>query len=151
MRSSMIILSALAIGATSVLAVGAARLVGEEVKAALPAEFADVSGVAAVEVKDAAGRVVLQGAFGAAEADDDGDVERKATLAAKDGSSASGEAEVETGKAGSGAAKQEVEVSVEKLAPSATYTIHLDGRQAASFTTDDKGKAEVELTSASGK
>ena len=41
--------------------------------------------------------------------------------------------------------------TVEKLSPRTAYTIHLDGRQAASFTTDDKGKAEVELTAASSK
>jgi hypothetical protein len=147
----MIILSAVAIGATSILAVGAARLVGEEAKTVLPAEFTDVSGISSVEVRDASGRVILQGTLGAPADDDDGEVERKATLAAKDGSSASGEAEVEFGKSGSVAATQEVEVSVEKLAVSTIYTVHLDGRQAASFTTDDNGKAEVELASASAR
>ena len=151
MRSSMIILAAAAIGAVAVGAAIAVPRSADETVAALPAEFTDVSALSKVEVRDAAGRVVLSGTLGAPADDDDGDVERKTALTAAEGATGAGEAEVETGKAGSGDTKQEVEVTVEKLSPSTAYTIHLDGRQAASFTTDDKGKAEVELSAASSK
>ena len=133
-------------------AAGAAALLSaDEPARALPAELGDVSAVRAIEVRDAAGRAVLGGELGAAETADDGEVERKAVLAARDGSAASGEAEIETGKGASGAVEQEVEIDVRGLAPSAEYALLLDGRTAATFTTDAKGAAEVELASAGGR
>ena len=148
MRTSKTILTAVLFGlAALVVAGGAALIRADEPKQPLPAEAGDVSRASAVEVRDASGAVVLQGMFGEAPASSDGDVERKATLAARDGSAASGEAEIEVSRSASGEVEQEVELDAEKLAPSAPYTLHLDGRQVASFTTDAKGGAEVELTS----
>ncbi len=152
MRASKSILTAALFGLAALVAAGAALTRADEAKQPLPTDAGDVSRASAVEVRDASGRVVLQGTFGeAAPASSDGDVERKATLAARDGSSASGEAEVEVTRSSSGAVEQEVELDAEKLAPSAAYTLHLDGRQVASFTTDAKGGAEVELTSSPRK
>jgi hypothetical protein len=147
MRTLVIILSAVTLAGGAAAAV----LFAADDKRPLPAELGDVSAARAIEVKDAAGRTVLHGELGAAETADDGDVERKATLAARDGSGASGEAEIEVSRSSSGAVEQEVEIDVEKLSPSATYTLLVDGRPAATFTTDDKGGAEVELASAGGR
>ena len=128
-------------------AAGAAYLKAEETRPRLSAEAGDLSAATTVEVKDAAGRVVLSGTFGAATTDDDGAAERKAPLAG-DGS---GEAEVEVEKRASGAPVQELEIDVKGLGAATTYTIHVDGRAAGSFTTDAAGEAEVEMSSAGGR
>jgi hypothetical protein len=150
-RFNVIILSTAVLAAATVGAVVAARSEAHEQQVALPAEFADVSGIAVAEVRDAAGKVILDGAFtGNPEAN--GDLERKARLAAKDGSAATGEAEIEVSRSEkSGTKSVEVELDVSELAASTTYTLHLDGRQAASFTTDAKGEAEIELVPDAGK
>jgi len=148
MRSSTFIVAGVVLAAATAAVTGAALLRADGPAQALPAEAGDLSTAATVEVRDASGRAVLSGALAAAAADSDGDVERKAPLAATDGSAASGEAEVEVSKSKSGAAEQELEVDVKGLAASTAYTIHVDGRAAGSFTTDASGEAEVELSSA---
>ena len=147
-RTLTIILSAAAIVAVTGGAITFARAEAEEQQFTLPAEFTDLAAIAAIEVRDASGSVVLHGTFaGTPEAD--GNLERKAKLAAKDGSAATGEAEIEIEKSEkTGAVKVEVDLDVAKLAASTAYSFHLDGRLAASFTTDAKGEAEVELVSA---
>jgi len=148
-RTLTIILSAAAIAGVCFGAVSLARA-AEEQQSTLPAEFTDVSTIATVEVRDAGGRVILQGTFaGTPEAN--GDLERKAQLAATDGSAASGEAEIEIERSKSGALEIEVELDVAKLGASTAYGFFLDGRQAALFTTDAKGEAEIELAPAAGK
>jgi hypothetical protein len=112
----------------------------------MPAEAGDLAQAASIEVRDAGGQVVLSGRFGAGDTDDDdGDVERKAELTAASGS-AKGEAEIEiSGEAG--APGQELEVEVEGLQAGAAFTVQLDGRQVATLTTDDRGRAEATFTS----
>jgi carbon monoxide dehydrogenase subunit G len=148
----IIFLSLAAVAAVTLGGVAAARVADDdEQQMTLPAEIGDVSAATAVEVRDAAGRVVLQGTL-AGTADASGEIERKAKLAAGDGSSASGEAEIEVVRSkATGAMEVEVDLDVAGLAAATTYTFHLDGRQAASFTTDAKGKAEIELAPAAGK
>ena len=56
-----------------------------------------------------------------------------------------GKAEVEV-SAKNGSVDKELEVDVHKLAPGAAFSLLIDGRQEASFTTDRHGAAELELT-----
>lgn len=98
---------------------------------------------AAAEVKDAQGRVVLQGPFAAVEEEDD-DVERKATLKPTGvDADAAGEAEVEFAKGAP--ADQEIEFSVTGLQPGGTFTFAIDGQDVGTATADKNGEAEIEL------
>jgi hypothetical protein len=116
-----------------------------EDKGTLAAEAGDLSGAAAIEVRDQGGQVVLSGTFGAGDTDDDGgDVERVAELKAPSGA-ARGEAEIEI-SGGAGGTKQELEVDVEGLPAAATFTVVVDGQSVATITTDARGKADAELS-----
>ena len=111
----------------------------------LPAEAGDLSTVAAIEVRDAGGQALLSGTFGAGEKDDDGDVERRADLTAPSGA-ARGEAEIELSTE-AGEPAQELEFEVEGLPAGASLALFLDGRQVATFTTDERGRASAEMAS----
>jgi hypothetical protein len=152
MRAAIILLSAAGVAATAAAGIAAARVGDDdEQQMTLPADIGDVSGATAVEVRDASGRVALSGTL-AGTADASGEIERKAKLAASDGTSATGEAEIEIVRSKTTSAMEvEVDLDVEKLAASTPYTLHLDGRQAASFTTDAKGTAEIELGPAAAR
>ena len=109
-----------------------------------PAQVGDYTNAATAEVKDAQGQVILRGQFVQADEEDD-DIERKATLrAAGSDADAAGEAEVEY--ASSGAAQQEVEFSIRNVDPKAAYTFLIDGRDVATATANDKGRASLEWT-----
>ena len=96
-----------------------------------------------VQVKNAQGQVVLQGEF-TAPVDEDGDLERRATLAPTGvDADAAGEAEVEFAKAN--ATSQEVEFSVQNVQAGASFTFVIDGIDVASATSDRRGRADVEL------
>jgi hypothetical protein len=132
----------------AVAAVGIARLDGADREAPLPAALGDLSRATAVQVKDAEGRVVLEGTFGAEQTDDDGAKERKAVLAAPNGKG-NGEAEIEV--VGGSAPRVDLEIEVEGLAGGQTFSVHVDGQHAATITTDAGGDCEVELSSGSGQ
>ena len=117
---------------------------------ALPADTPDLSTASMVEVKDGSGLVVLAGQLVDIPEDDD-DVERKAELRGSGISAgATGFAEVEVAKTNN-QIDQEVEVSVSKLAASATYSVFVDGKQLGTFQTNKGGNAEVELTTSQVK
>jgi len=85
----------------------------------------DYTNAATVQVRDGQGQIVLEGQFTPA-VEEDGDVERRATLAATGvDADATGEAEVEFAKAAP--SDQEVEFSVTNLAAGATFTFVIDG------------------------
>ena len=103
----------------------------------------DFTNAAVAEVKDAQGQVLLQGQFENTESDDE-DTERKATLKPTGiVADAAGEAEVEFAK--SAPTAQEVEFSVRGLPPGTALAFVIDGQQVATATTDQRGRAEVEL------
>jgi hypothetical protein len=116
-------------------------------EASLPVDVGDLSNASTVEIKDNSGAVVLTGHLVEIPEDDD-DLERKATLAGSGASSkATGEVEVEVSKIDD-RLDQEVEVSVSRLSPGATYTVFIDAKQLGTFQTTQDGKAELELTTA---
>jgi hypothetical protein len=105
---------------------------------------ADFRNAAVVEVRNAQGQVVLEGRF-AAPVEEDGGLERRATLAPTGvDADAAGEAEVEFAK--TAPTEQEVEFSVKNLPAGAAFTFVVDGGEVATATTDRRGRAEVELS-----
>jgi len=103
----------------------------------------DFTNAAVAQVRDARGQVVLQGDF-MPPVEEDGGFERRATLAPTGvDPDAAGEAEVEYTTAGT--PLQEVEFSVENLEPRANVVFVIDGTDVATATTDQRGRAEVEL------
>jgi hypothetical protein len=144
--------SKLAMGlAFALLAAGGAASVGAaDQKQPLPADVGDLSNAAEVEVRDSSGQAVLRGRLEVDE--DEADKEKKGRLTATAEGAGAGEAEVEVRRNSSGAVvRQEVEIKVEKLAAGASFTIHVDGKQVGSITTDAKGTADVEFVSAVGR
>jgi len=118
---------------------------GREIKQPLPASLDDLAAVRLVEVRDAAGQTVLGGSFTMA-TKKNGDVEGEATLAATGAhADAAGKAEVEV-SARNGNVEKELEVEVSNLAPGATFSLFIDGQQAAVITTNPRGAAELEMT-----
>ena len=110
-------------------------------QAATPA--GDFTNAATAQVRDAQGQIVLQGQF-MPPVEEDGGLERIATLAPTGiDTDAAGEAEVEFAK--TAPAVQEVEFSVENLQAGATFTFVIDGTDVATATTDQRGRAEVEM------
>jgi hypothetical protein len=123
-----------------------ARSDAEEVKHALPAALGSLAEVKRVEVKDADGQVVLSGDFGGSKVGGK-EIERKAALAGTSlAPEARGKAEIEFSAEGSGADERELEMKVERLAAGATFRLFVDGQEVASFVTNHRGEAEVELS-----
>jgi hypothetical protein len=125
-----------------------AAVTGEvrELRQPLPASLDDLAAVRLVEVRDAAGQIVLRGSFTMA-TQTNGDVEGEATLAATGvDEDAAGKAEVEVSTR-NGNVDKELEVEVSKLAPGTTFNLFIDGQQAAIITTNQRGAAELEMTS----
>jgi hypothetical protein len=123
-------------------------IVAQSNEASLPEDVGDLSNATTVEVKDSTGAVVLRGHFVDSPEDDD-DVERKATLTGGGTTAkATGEAEIEVSRSNN-RLDQEVEVSVSNLDPAATYTVFVDAKQLGTFQTNQNGKAELELATAS--
>jgi len=118
---------------------------GREIKQPLPQSLDDLAKVRLVEVRDAGGQIVLGGSFTMA-TKKNGDVEGEATLAATGvDTDAVGKAEVEVSTR-NGNVEKELEVEVSNLAPGATFSLFIDGQQAAVITTNPRGHAELEMT-----
>jgi hypothetical protein len=116
-----------------------------EVKEPLPSSVGDLAAVKLVEIKDAAGQIVLGGSF-TVENKQNGEVEGKAVLAGTGvNAAAKGEAEFEVSPKRSGATEKELEVSVRKLAPGTTFALFVDGRRLTTFSTNHLGAAKLEM------
>ena len=87
-----------------------------------------------VEIHDDGDQVVLNGAFS----------NYKAPLA-NTGTNAKGLAEIEIEKVGTNL-KQEIEVAVENLVPSASFKLLVDGKEVATFLTSSAGKRAMKFT-----
>jgi hypothetical protein len=118
-----------------------------EVRQTLPQSLGELTAARLIEVRDAGGQTVLTGTLTFAD-ERDGEVEGEANLTgAGAAAGASGKAEVEVSAEKGGARSQEIELEARGLAPGASYTLHLDGRQAGAFNTDARGAAEFEWSS----
>ncbi len=116
----------------------------EDIKKPMPSGIGALSEARLVEVKDASGQVVLSGKFGDAKVSKN-EIERSALLTHTGvDADAKGIAELEISKNRT-PTKQEVELTVKQLAPATAYTLVIDGHEVASFTTNSRGEAELEI------
>ena len=123
----------------------------QEVKQPLPPSVGDLTVAKLVEIKDAAGQIVLSGSF-VVENKQDSHVEGKALLTGTGiNAEAKGEAEFEVSTNRNGGTEKELEVSVRKLAPGTSYSMFVDGQQVATFSTNQRGAAELEMKDAPTK
>lgn len=123
----------------------------QEVKQPLPSSVGDLARAKLVEIKDAAGQIVLSGSL-VVENKPDGDVEGIALLRGTGiNATARGEAEFEVSTNKTGGTERELEVSVSKLAPATTYSMVIDGQQVATFSTNQRGAAKLEMKDAPTK
>ena len=131
-----------AIGLTVTIAVGTyltARLAAQTP----PPDAFDFTNAVHAEVRDARGQAILRGQFMASDTDPN-EIERKATLAPTGiDADASGEAEIELSTSGN-RRRQEVEFNVRNLQPGGVFTFVIDGRDFATVTADNRGRAEHE-------
>jgi hypothetical protein len=103
----------------------------------------DFSNAVFAEVRDARGQAILRGQFTTSDTDPN-DTERKATLTPTGiDADASGEAEIEVSRSGN-TRRQEIEFEVRNLQPGGVFTFVIDGRDFATVTADNRGRAEHE-------
>lgn len=123
----------------------------QKVKHDLPASVNNLAAAKLVEIKDATGQLILSGNF-IAENKQGGDIEGKALLTGIGiNTGAKGEAEFEVSRNKNGGTEEELEVSVRKLTPSTSFSLFVDGRQVATFSTNLRGAAELEMKDAPTK
>ena len=136
------------IGLLAVLLVAgvvASRLVPAvgEAGSALP----DLSHAQFVEVRDARGRTVLSGEFRERE-DPLGNVTRDAALVDRPGHHVIGEIEINIPGPHSMAPGQELEIDIIEMSPNSKYSLFIDDREVATFSTDDRGSIDMEVHAA---
>ena len=106
-------------------------------------QMGDVSDAQIVEIRDHRGVTVLSGEF-RSRVDALGNTELDAALADRQGRPAIGEIEVEIPAPDRGR-HLELEVDVIGLPPLERFTVFIDDRAVAIFTTDDRGSIDREL------
>jgi hypothetical protein len=122
-----------------------------KVKLPLPSSVGDLAAAKLVEIKDAAGQIVLSGNF-VVENKQGNDVEGKALLTGTGIiAGAKGEAEFEVSSSSSGGMEKELELSVGKLTPETSFSILVNGQQVATFMTNQHGVAKLEMKDAPAK
>ena len=97
-----------------------------------------------VEIRNSAGAVVLSGEF-RSRVDSLGNMEKDAELTDQQGRTVIGEVELEIPAAGREHRRPELEVDVIHLQPRQRYIVVVDDRTVGTFTTDDRGSADMEL------
>lgn len=126
-------------------------------KLPLPPMLTNLAAVEVVEIKDAGGQVILSARFTAGNTAKAGDeVERIATLTGTTtgtttgATGATGKVEIEISTKNN-TSEQELEIEVRGLSANTTYRVFVDGQDVAALTTDAKGEAEIEWSSAPAK
>jgi len=107
-------------------------------------ELGDVSEAQVVEIRDQDGMTVMSGEF-RSHVDALGNTEKDAALMDRRGRRVIGEVELEVPAPGRENRRPELEVDIIELAPRQTYTVVVDDRPVATFTTDDRGSIDMEL------
>ena len=109
----------------------------------------DFRNAAVAEVHDTQGHVLLRGTFAPVESDDEGEVERLATMtAAPPEVTASGEAEVEYET--NAPSEQEVELTLTGVTAGAEINFIIDGQRVATTRADQRGRVAVEVAVKAG-
>jgi len=107
-------------------------------------ELGDVSGADLVEIRDHRGVTVLSGEF-RSRVDALGNTEKDAALLDRGGRRVVGEVELELPARGRENRRPEIEVDIMDLAPRQAFTVAVDDRVVATFTTDDRGSVDMEV------
>jgi len=107
-------------------------------------ELGDVSEAQVVEIRDQGGVTILSGEF-RTRVDALGNTEKDAALMDRSGRRVIGEVELEVPAPGRGNRRPELEVDIIELRPRQTFTVVVDDRPVATFTTDDRGSIDMEL------
>ena len=139
-------LLALLITICGLLIVGGATmpiLTGENARPA-PVVIGDVSEAHIVEIRDEHGQAVLFGEF-RSRVDTLGNIEKDAALIDRRGHTVVGEVEIEIPAVGRENRRPELEVDIIGLPGRAAFTIVIDDRTVARFTTDDRGSVDMEI------
>jgi hypothetical protein len=109
----------------------------------------DFRNAAVAEVHDTQGHVLLRGTFAPVESDDEGEVERLATMAAASPEvTASGEAEVEYDT--NAPSEQELELTLTGVTAGAEINFIIDGQRVATIKADQRGRVAIEVAVKAG-
>ena len=114
-----------------------------------PVQWGDLSEAQIVEIRAADGRTVLSGEF-RTRTDPMGNIEKDAALTDRSGSQVIGEVEIEVPGANRSDQRQELEIDIISLPSNALFTVVVDDRPTATFTTDDRGSIDLEIEAVSG-
>ena len=109
-----------------------------------PIALGDVADAQVVEIRDQRDRVVLTGEF-RSHVDKLGNTEKDAALTDTQGRTVIGEVEVEIPSASRTDRRPELEVDILGLPVRETFTVVIDDRVVARFTTDDRGGVDMEV------
>lgn len=104
----------------------------------------DLGSATVVEIRNANGAVVLSGEF-RSRVDSLGNTEKDAELKNQRGDEVIGEVEIELPAPGRDHVRPELEVDVINLQPRQVHTVVINDRIVGTFTTDDRGSADLEL------
>ena len=137
-------------GLVAVLAVFlAAGVVASQFAPAAPetgSTLPDLANAQFVEVRDDSGRTVLSGEF-RERVDPLGNITRDAGLVDRPGHHVIGEIEINIPGPSGMALGQELEIDIIEMQPNAKYSLFIDDREVATFTTDDRGSIDMEVHS----
>ena len=139
---ALLVLSGLCVGA-GVLVLG-----GETLRPSPQIELGDMRDAQVVEIRTSSGRTVLSGEFRTLTTAT-GNIEKDAALMDGSGRRVVGEVEIDVPRADAVNASQELEIDIISLTPKTEFTVYLDDRPAATFTTDDRGSIDIEIQAGS--
>jgi hypothetical protein len=111
-----------------------------------PNALPDLANAQFVEVRNADGRTVLSGEF-RERVDPMGNITRDAALVDRPGHHVIGEIEINIPGPAGMTLGQELEIDIIEMAANATYSLFIDDREVATFTTDDRGSIDMEVHS----
>lgn len=122
--------------AAFVVAVLSAGTAEAQAAGAQSGNLGDLKSAKSIEIKDASSAVILSGQFDH-KAEKDGDIDKDAKLTGA--GTVRGEADIDIDKDGT----QELEVEIRGAAANQSFTVWIDGRELATVTTNDRGRADV--------
>jgi hypothetical protein len=112
-----------------------------------PVSLPDMSSAEIVEIRSFSGDAVLTGEL-RPHTDSLGHVEKDAALIDRRGNEVIGEVEIEIPGPDAPNPRQELEIDIIKLAPSAAFELFIDNRPVTTFVTDDRGSIDLEIEAA---
>jgi hypothetical protein len=144
-RAERRLLGVLALICGVLIATGTAlpALTGEQADA-VPIALGDASEAHIVEIRDERGQTLLYGEF-RSRVDRLGNTEKDAALTDRGGRTVIGEVELEIPSGHRDDRRPELEVDIIGLPARETFSIAIDDRIVATFTTDDRGSVDMEL------